>query len=322
MTGPADARALYRELCATRDDIALFQQAWWLDATCGADGWDVALSLRDDKVAGALPYADTRRYGLRVLTQPPLSQFLGPWLAPTPAKTAERLGREKDIMGELIDKLPPHAHFSQAWNPRVTNWLAFHWAGFTQTTRYTYVIPDLSDEAAVWGAMQSKIRSDVRKAETRFGVRLAESPTLDAFIAVNAKTFERQGLSAPYADGYLARLDAACAERGQRRILLAEDAEGRVHAGAYIVWDNDRAYYLAGGGDPALRNSGATSFLLWQAIRFAATVTRGFDFEGSMMEPVERFFRGFGAEQVPYFYLTRTPSRLLRLRAGLLSVLR
>ncbi|HEY8577365.1 MAG TPA: GNAT family N-acetyltransferase [Devosia sp.] len=310
-------RDRYRTLCETRTDIGLFQQAWWLDATCGPQGWDVALSLSDDRIVGALPYADTRRHGFRVLTQPALTQSIGPWLAAIGAKTAERLSREKDIMGELIAQLPKYHYFSQAWQPERTNWLPFYWRGFQQTTRYTYVIAGLEDEGAVWAGLQSKIRGDIRKAEGRFGIRLRAAPTLEAFLAVNSKTFERQGKTAPYSSDYFARIDAACAAREQRRIFLAEDAEGRVHAGAYIVWDAHRAYYIAGGGDPELRNSGATSFCIWQAIRFAGTVSRVFDFEGSMMEPVERFFRGFGAEQVPYSYLTHTPSRLLRLRSAL-----
>jgi hypothetical protein len=41
---------------------------------------------------------------------------------------------------------------------------------------------------------------------------------------------------------------------------------------------------------------------------------------GSMLEPIERFFRGFGAVQIPYFNITKTPSRMLRLRQGMHSV--
>jgi hypothetical protein len=50
---------------------------------------------------------------------------------------------------------------------------------------------------------------------------------------------------------------------------------------------------------------------MWEAIKFASTVTKRFDFEGSMIEPVERFFRAFGAKQTPYFALTHRPSRWL-----------
>ncbi len=50
---------------------------------------------------------------------------------------------------------------------------------------------------------------------------------------------------------------------------------------------------------------------MWEAIRFAASVTRSFDFEGSMIEPVEKFFRAFGATQTAYHNVFKTNSRLL-----------
>jgi len=67
-----------------------------------------------------------------------------------------------------------------------------------------------------------------------------------------------------------------------------------------------------GGGAPDLRNSGATSLCMWEAIQFAATVTKSFDFEGSMLETVERFFRAFGAKQTPYFAISKINSKLLK----------
>src|SRR5260370_7073664 len=88
-------------------------------------------------------------------------------------------------------------------------------------------------------------------------------------------------------------------------MFFAEGPEGRIHAAVYIIWDDRSAYYLMGAADPELRNSGATSLLLWEAIQFAATVTRSFDFEGSMIESIERFFRAFGAKQKPYFHISR-----------------
>jgi hypothetical protein len=61
---------------------------------------------------------------------------------------------------------------------------------------------------------------------------------------------------------------------------------------------------------------------MWEAIRYSARVTQRFDFAGSMLEPIERFFRGFGAMQMPYHSLSKTPSRLLRMQQSLLSVIR
>jgi hypothetical protein len=59
------------------------------------------------------------------------------------------------------------------------------------------------------------------------------------------------------------------------------------------------------GSDPRFRTSGAMSLLTWEAIKYAGQVTRRFDFEGSMLRPVERFFRAFGGRQVQLPRLAR-----------------
>lgn len=306
----AEAIKLYRTLCATEPSVPMFCQDWWLDAVA-PDAWDVVLVEKSGKVLAALPYVTRRRYGMRFIEQPALTQITGPWLVENKARTQGKLEAEKDLMHALIDQLPAFQSFSQNWHHSVTNWLPFYWRGFSQTTRYTYRLPDLSNLDAVWKGLSSNIRSDVRKAEDRFSVHLREQSTLADFLTLTLKTFERQGKSMPYSTDFVSRLDSACAERGQRRIFIAEDPEGRMHAGCYIVWDQNCAYYLIGGGDPELRKSGATSFAVWQAIQFAAKVSKGFDFEGSMLEPVERFFRNFGAVQTPYFNVSRLNSKRL-----------
>ena len=89
------------------------------------------------------------------------------------------------------------------------------------------------------------------------------------------------------------------------------DEQGRLHAAAFIVWQESSAWYLAGGGDPALRKSGAHSLILWEAIRYVSQYTDTFDFEGSMIPGVERFFREFGAIQTPFFTITKGKLSLL-----------
>jgi len=36
-------------------------------------------------------------------------------------------------------------------------------------------------------------------------------------------------------------------------MFFAQDARGKIHSAAYIIWTSDCAYYLMGGGDPELR---------------------------------------------------------------------
>lgn len=313
----------YFSLCSQESAIPLFSRPWWLDATVGPTGWDVALAVKGNEVAASLPYTLKRRLGHTVLGQPPLTQFLGPWFRKTEGKYANRLATEKDLSELLITNLPTFSHYQQNWSHLQRNWLPFYWKGFKQTTRYTYAIPDLSDLSLVWQGFLENIRTDIRKAKDRLKITVRTDLDIDDFLRLNRQVFERQGIRLPYSEEFVRRLDQACTERNARRIFVAEDPQGRRHAAVYIVWDQHSAYYLMGGGDPELRNSGATSLCMWEAINFASTVTRRFDFEGSMIESVERFFRAFGATQTPYFSVSKTPSRLIRtarflrdLRAG------
>ena len=302
----------YRTLCIQEPSIPLFSQAWWLDATAGEGVWDVALVEKGGTIVAAMPYVPRQRYGFTLLGQPALTQTLGPWLRETEGKSSTMLAQHKDWLQALIAQLPPFAHFIQNWHWQMSNWLPFYWAGFQQTTRYTYILQELSDEQELWQGLQENIRTDIKKAGNRLQLRVRDDLTVDDFLVLNRMTFARQNMALPYTEAFVHQLDQACAARQARKIFIAEDAQGRRHAGVYIVWDGNSAYYLMGGGDPALRNSGATSLCMWEAIKFAATVTQRFDFEGSMIEPVEKFFRAFGAQQTPYFTVSKTPSRTIK----------
>ena len=64
-------------------------------------------------------------------------------------------------------------------------------------------------------------------------------------------------------------------------------------------------YALMSARDPELQAIGANTLLYWEAIRLASEVSRVFDFEGSMVEPIEHYFRGFGGRQTPYFCISK-----------------
>ena len=119
----------------------------------------------------------------------------------------------------------------------------------------------------------------------------------------------------PYSWAQFARHDAALAAHGARQLFFAVDAQHRIHSAAYLIWDQQAAYYHLAGDDPALRESGAGILLVWAAICYASEVLglACFDFEGSMLPAVERIRVQFGAEQTPYSFVWKYNSRLFEL---------
>jgi hypothetical protein len=280
---------------------SIFQEHWWLDAVAPGR-WGEVTVQRDGRIAAHMPYVVRGRRRMRMLTMPPVTQTLGPWIAPGTASPARALGHEHELLAALEAGLPDAAAFVQQFSPAVMNALAFHWAGYRLDVQYTYRLP-LRSEEELWEGLRSNIRREIRKARRRVEVR--EDLGLDRFHAIWAKTFTRQGLPVPITLAALERLDAACTARGARLMTFARDEADRVHAVSYVVWDRNAAFNLLGGADPELRTSGASSLLMWEAILRARDVTDVFDFEGSMIQPVERFFRAFGSRQTPYLRVSR-----------------
>jgi len=291
---------------------SLFQQPWWLDAVAPGQ-WSEVQVEKGGQLRARMPFLVKRRYGLRILTHPRLSQTMGPWTAPIAGKSGKRLGEEKHLVDALIDQLPECDYFSQAFHPSVTNFLPWLWRGFTQRTLCTYQLEDLTDLDLVWRNFGETVRNQVRKAQQL--VAINGDADLETILDVNDLTFARQGLKAPYGRDYLRRIEAACAPRNASLRLTAEDPQGRTHAALYLVWDAAASHGLILAGDPELRQSGAGTLLMWEAIRRVAGLTRTFDFGGSMLEPVETFFRNFGARQVPYHHLSRMSRRMKALMA-------
>ena len=137
----------YILFCNEEINMPIFSIPWWLDAVCGPENWDVILVEKGDEIVASFPYYIKKgKLGMTYITMPILTQKLGPYIKyPINQKYSSRLSYEKEVMLEIINRLPAFDYFNMHFDYRYLNWLPFYWRGFLQTTRYTYVIEDISD---------------------------------------------------------------------------------------------------------------------------------------------------------------------------------
>ena len=285
----------------------LFSEAWWLDAVAPGH-WHEAVLESGGRRQAELRYTVWRdRLGFTRLGVGPLSPRMGPLFDVDETKVHTGLARENELVAGLVAQLPRYDYLSFTFPARLTNWMPFHWLGFHQTTRYSYLIDEPADGELAWKGMSDVTRNIIRKAERTLQVDDGDASTL---MRLAKLTFSRHGIRMRYDEGQLAAGVAAARARNAGAVRLALDPDGRAHAGALFVWDDERVYYLVGANDPDLRSSGASSLIIWNGIKLAGDLGLRFDFEGSMIEPIERFFRGFGGRPEPYLHVTNTSRRL------------
>ena len=301
----------YDDVVARSPQAGVFAASWWLDAVAPG-AWRPHVVELGDRAAAWPTVVASGRAGVQHRGAP-LTPYLGPLLA-AGGGGVRRRAAEQELLEALLERIGAFAHLEARCHPAFDYWAPLSWHGFTQTTRYTWRMDELGDLEATWEGLRENVRREVRKARKR-GVVVAEA-TIDEFLPVRAHTLPAQRRSGAHTvpESVVRRVDAAAAARDARTILVARGGDGRAHAGAYLVHDAGHTYYLMGGSDPEARGSGAMSLVLWTAIEAAARRGAGFDFEGSMLRPIERFFRAFGGEPVPYSVVRCTPSAALRRR--------
>lgn len=305
-------KEIFEEFCGSNAELPLFLTSEWLNIVA-KEKWDVALEIRGGKVVGFIPYHLSKKGFFTTIQMPPLTPYLGPWIGyPPNQKYSSKISFEKEVLSSLIQKLPKIDSFLQKFYPYITNWLPFYWKGFKQTTRYTYVIDGLDDLKQIFQDFQENIRREIRKAEKSLFVE--ESMEIEELFLFKKRSYESKDQRLVVNSDLFYSVFKYCTEKGCGKLYTASDASGQKHAYVFLVWDQTTVYYLFGASNPDFKNSGAMSLLMWEAIKFSSSQGKtNYNFEGSMIETIERFFRGFGAKQIPYFEVTKTNSLFFKL---------
>ena len=310
----------YRNFCKSEKSLQIFLQDWWLDAVCGEDDWDVLLSYaKDGSIRGSLCFFIKNKMGIKYITQPPLSQSTGIWLAyPETISHEKKLSFEKETCSELIEKLEKYVRknkivfYQQSFDSRYTNWLPFYWQNFKQTTFYTYRIHNIDDIDKVKSAFDRSKKKNLNRAIDE--VRIQWDIAAKDFYDNHKMTLIKQNSQISYDYELFERIYQVAYSHNQGKTIYLTDKGGNIHATLFVIWDSTTAYYLISSIDPDFRTSGAATLGILEMIRYVSQFVNIFDFEGSMIEGVENSFIKFGAIQTPYFYINKVYTNNLLLK--------
>ncbi len=297
-------RAAYDRICQEYE-LPIFYQSFYLDAVCGQPSWAAAI-IETSQAVAIWPYYTRRKYGMAHVSMPPLTPYQGPWYKILwPKNNYDKLEIEKSILTSLADQLPKALFTVVNCHPSFSNWQPLYWKGFRQQTRYTSRIQK-GDEQEVFQHIHPKQRNNILQAQQTLSLSITHD--IELMYSLIEASFQAQHIRTPYAKEFFLRYDKALLDKSCRTIYVAYDEKNNPVAGIYIVHDKLWSYNIATGRRQNAHR-GAVAMLISKAIQDALAQGRGFDFEGSMIEGVEHFFRTFGGEQTPFFTLRSFKNR-------------
>lgn len=273
---------------------SVFEQPWWLDIVAPGK-WGEVFVKESDRVIARFPYVLDKHK----LVMPPLTQTLGPWIHPDyrqkqPGNTQTTL--QKEIIKELLSQLPKHKSFDMTFDSSNTYILPYRWYGYSLSPLFSYRLSKLKNLDVVYENFNKTVKKNIKYANNKVQVYKGLEPQV--FYRLLSETFKVQNRTYPHSEHLIKKIFQACLKYNSGYSLYAKDELDSIHATAFIIGDERVHYYLLGGTAIAHRSSGAQNLLLWEAIKECSNTSKAFDFEGSMVEGIENFFRQFGGDQV------------------------
>lgn len=293
-----------------QEDIPIFFQPWYLDVIAIDNTWDVVLYEENNCIKAALPYCFKKKMGFIKIVMPAFCPYLGPWIKyPTDATEYERRSLEKKVIQACLKGLPKFDDFRQKLYPGFDNWLPFYWAGFEQSTRYTYIIP-YGKQVHPKTFYKDSLRRQINKAGKL--IEIQEVENVSGYFCLFEASFLKQNIPMPVTQEMLSNFFAKVSKQGNAKAYLAKDVDNQPLATVMVIWDKHTTYYMAGGYDERFAQTGAMSGLFAHAISEAYARQQSFNFEGSMLENLEQYFRSFGGKLTPVLSIWKTNSKILK----------
>jgi hypothetical protein len=299
------------QFAASSPQGTIFQTAWWYRAW----GLEPIVNVMADKngnIEGGICYCVGRRLGASAMVRPPMTPCNGPVVSRLPLAARHKENTHvKKMMLMAIHALPRLGVYDIILRSSQADVTPFLWNGFDTYVGYTYVIPCAERETWLQNASKTQrwqIRKAMRDAAEK-GFRIESDVPLDAVLPLLKDTADVKQFSLGKCVARLPDWWNAVGSHGAGRTYLLRDDQGRPAAATLMVWDAHCAYYLAGGIRRDLRKSSIINVLLvHRMVEDAHRQGLDFDFEGSILPGVERFFRSFGGQLRPCYRLVKLRS--------------
>lgn len=282
---------------------ALFTTARWI-AIFGSNLKRLGIYEAGGELFGGFCIYQQRKCGFCIMTNAPFTRNCGPFLQVKAQHPVAVLELWRDALEALARylrwKRPAFVYLR--FDERLRDLLPLYWAKFRVIPSYTYILDLSASIESLLAGMASVRRRNVQRA-IKDGLHVRPASDSRTLQKLAEGTFKRQGKQVDHAalEAILFRFATAANSYG----FVAYNEERPV-ACTFVVHDRRTAYYILGGYADDQKHHGAGALAMWESIKHAKELgLESFDFEGSMLPAIERYFRGFGGTLTPYFTANR-----------------
>ncbi len=285
----------------TKHAVPLFFTPFWMNRY--DNEWYVLHAAEEEDFAFFI-YHIERKVNFKIIRNGFLNPYTGFLFSDNSISAVNR----QKLIHKILGELPAFHELHLDLHPDVGT--GFDFGHFKTEQRITNILP-LNSIEEIFSAYKPPLKRQINKA--RKNLAIFEEDNISLFYSLHEKTFLKQDRKAITPFEAFENTWNVCRQYNCGKLLFVSDEYKNIHAAIFMTYDENYAYYLAGGTDAEFYGSGAMSYLMHTAISIATELNKKFfDFEGSMLPGVNRFFRNFSPVETPYTNLSKMDSVLLK----------
>jgi Acetyltransferase (GNAT) domain len=299
----------FQSFCRKNPDLPFGFTYEWYDTLFEKDEWDIVITSNATDITGFMCYLKNKKWGIGQCFTPMLTPYSGPYV-----RNAETLSdsERKKICKSLFGQISHFNVINIRTHPFLEMVSDFADDEYTIKQRITHIL-DLSDtKEELYARLNENRKRNLKKAKK--GLEAVSTNNIEELFALKKAAVSSKGGKANASLGYLNRIWKYGQKTGNVKLLKAIDNQDNIHAMALFIHDREMMNYIYGATNPKHLSSGAMTLLLWEGIQLAKNKQiRYFNFEGSSIASIARFFKSFGSEPFYFQELQRIRPKWLKM---------
>lgn len=259
---------------------------------------------KGNNLIGGFHIYKQKKMGFSIYRNPPFTPHIGPFIkvdAQNPVNITNRYREVLSLVSEFLDNLNYSIIFFSL-EKNIIDTLPFIWRKFKVVPGYTYILDLNKSLDELYKSMSVERRNDINKS---INDKLIVEKINDYNIVKSLvlKTFLRQK---KYINELILDKILFSFANTTNSFAFATFKDKKPIATVFCVYDKITTYYLLGGYDFENKHHGAGPLVIWESIKYSKKIgLKYFDFEGSMVPQIEKYFRGFGGKLTPYYRINK-----------------
>ena len=290
--------AKWDELVEESKQGQIYHLFHYIDTLCSGS-WQAVVLENQDKYLGAFPFFLKKKMGLRYFIHPPFCQYWGVMLRNEKVGHQKYYDESKKLLKLILEAIPVNIKYMLAYfSPYLDYPLPLEWAGWSLSPNYTYQVKLDRNLDTILASFASHTRREIKKADKN-EIKVVKEKGADTAMTIFRN--EKPHLVNSKNDQYLVNLNKVVHTLGVDSAFSLNAMYGKEAVASIVYFKYKKMLiYFFGTVKATHKNSGAMSAIIWESIKMHHEVCNILDFDGSMIEDIERYFRGFDAEPVMY----------------------